>query len=211
MDILQTPQRLVRVSIITSNIATLLRSYVNRKQTFDSHSKYRNLDLNLLAYSKSAKLIDSALDHIWQDSYDHNPRKLKKIERELVCCGFSSLDDRSVPKSSPFACRDSASYGYNIPCQVQLKQAYGKIEYSSFICLVGILVLQLLTLAALVLHWFQVPPEAEIEVQTQEEHNRSLLRDWDREDQDNGHNPAGETPQREGNNDYGSINNLADQ
>jgi len=74
--------------------------------------------------SISVLKVDDILDMAWQKAYDNNPQILQDLEISLGCCGYLSVGDRAIPKTSKYACRESPAFGYNVPCQKQLRQSY---------------------------------------------------------------------------------------
>lgn len=68
------------------------------------------------------------MDNAWQNAYDNNPRALQDIETRLQCCGYETVTDRAIPKSSKLACRQSPAFGYDISCKDQLKHSYSRHE-----------------------------------------------------------------------------------
>ncbi|KAF9175532.1 hypothetical protein BGX21_000722 [Mortierella sp. AD011] len=127
--------------------------------------------------------LGSILDKAWQDSYDLHPRKLKDIETRLSCCGFSSVEDRSVPKTSPDACWKSPAFGYQTSCQDPLMESYAMNKSVTLTCVICIEILQLLSLASAAVLWLQIPLDEVIEGQYSAEHSARLLRGLQEEDQ----------------------------
>ncbi|KAF9209758.1 hypothetical protein BGZ49_001400 [Haplosporangium sp. Z 27] len=128
--------------------------------------------------------IGSMLDQTWQNSYDNSARKLKQIETSLYCCGFSSIEDRAIPKSSPDACRKSRAFGYQVPCQDQLKESYDIHSSATLTCVICIQALQLLALVFAIALWPQIPRDDELEGQYLVEHSERVLRGLQEEDQE---------------------------
>ncbi|KAF8985071.1 hypothetical protein BGZ46_006033 [Entomortierella lignicola] len=128
--------------------------------------------------------IGSMLDQTWQNSYNNSARKLKQIETSLSCCGFSSIEDRAIPKSSPDACRKSRAFGYQVPCQDQLKESYDIHSSATLTCVICIQALQLLALVSAIALWPQIPRDDEVEGQYLVEHSERVLRGLQEEDQE---------------------------
>ncbi|KAI1314537.1 hypothetical protein EDD11_002012 [Mortierella claussenii] len=128
--------------------------------------------------------VDSLLDQAWDKAYEHNPRMLQDIETRLQCCGYASVGDRAIPKTSPFACRESPAFGYRSSCQQQLKQSYFRHENALLSFVIGIQFLQILALTATVTLWSQLPSGEEVEDRYRTEHSQRLLRGLQAEDQE---------------------------
>ncbi|KAF9360817.1 hypothetical protein BGX26_007579 [Mortierella sp. AD094] len=151
--------------------------------------------------------LASILDQAWQDSYDFRPRKLRDIETRLSCCGFSSVEDRAIPKTSPDACRRSPAFGYQISCQDQLVGSYAMNESAMLTCVACIQILQLLSLASAVVLWLQIPLDEVIEGQYSVEHSARLLRGLREEDLGQRQQPNASSSQVQEQAGYGSISN----
>ncbi|KAF9964901.1 hypothetical protein BGZ70_005742 [Mortierella alpina] len=67
---------------------------------------------------------------------------LQDLETRLHCCGYETVTDRAVPKTSKYACRDSPAFGYQTACKEQLKDAYSRHEGMFLGVIAGIEVLQ---------------------------------------------------------------------
>ncbi|KAG0371356.1 hypothetical protein BGZ54_005480 [Gamsiella multidivaricata] len=139
------------------------------------------LSVIIFALSRHDK-VDGILDNAWQRVYDNNPRILQDIETRLACCGYSSVGDRAVPKTSKYACRESPAFGYTVSCQRQIKGAYLDHEDLLLSVVTSIQFLQILALVAAVALWSQLPRSNEIEDRYRVEHSQRLLRGM-REDQ----------------------------
>ncbi|KAF9562834.1 CCA tRNA nucleotidyltransferase, mitochondrial [Mortierella alpina] len=87
--------------------------------------------------------VDSILDKAWQKAYDNQPQTLQDLETRLHCCGYETVTDRAIPKTSKYACRDSPAFGYQTACKEQLKDAYSRHESAFLGVIAGIEVLQL--------------------------------------------------------------------
>ncbi|KAF8930881.1 hypothetical protein BGZ58_007952 [Dissophora ornata] len=135
----------------------------------------------ILAFNVIA-MVDDILNNAWQNAYDQHPHTLQDLETRLGCCGFSSVGDRAIPKSSKYACRDSPAFGYNVPCQSQLKEAYQINENMLLSVVAAILLLQLMALASMVALWLQLPRNEEIEDRYRADHSERLLRGLQEED-----------------------------
>ncbi|KAG0330221.1 hypothetical protein BGZ99_007082 [Dissophora globulifera] len=126
--------------------------------------------------------VDDILNKAWQNAYDNDPRVLQDLETRLGCCGYATIGDRAIPKSSRYACRESPAFGYSVPCRATLKEAYLHHEnmYLGFVS--AIQFLQLIALAATVALWTQLPRDEETEEQYRAEHSGRLLRGLREED-----------------------------
>ncbi|KAJ1650872.1 hypothetical protein IWQ61_008429 [Dispira simplex] len=68
--------------------------------------------------------VQVGLDVAWQNAYDRHPKLLRDIQDEYGCCGFKTVQDRAIPKTSPNACVESPVFGYNRPCFEVLQRGY---------------------------------------------------------------------------------------
>ncbi|KAF9935744.1 hypothetical protein BGZ65_003077 [Modicella reniformis] len=143
------------------------------------------LQLSLIIYALAQHdKMDDILDMAWQRAYDKNPQIIQDLETRLGCCGYSSVGDRAIPKSSKFACRESPAFGYNVSCQRELRDSYIRHETVLLGFATGIQFLQVvLALASTVALWSQLRGLDQIERQHREEYSRGLLRDLREEDQ----------------------------
>jgi hypothetical protein len=82
------------------------------------------------------------LDKAWQKAYDTNERGLQDVETRLHCCGYESVMDRAVPKTSKDACIKSPAFGYKVSCKQQLQDAYYDHERLTIASITGIEALQ---------------------------------------------------------------------
>ncbi|KAF9363036.1 hypothetical protein BGX34_005013 [Mortierella sp. NVP85] len=138
------------------------------------------MGFDILSFNRT---VDDILDMAWQKAYDNNPQILQDLEISLGCCGYLSVGDRAIPKMSKYACRESPAFGYNVPCQKQLRQSYLRHQNAILGFVTGIQFVQFLALASTVALWSQLPSEHQIEGQYREEHSRRLLQGLRDEDQ----------------------------
>ncbi|KAI8357680.1 hypothetical protein B0O80DRAFT_424671 [Mortierella sp. GBAus27b] len=165
------------------------------------------LQLGLIIYTLTRHYkVDDILDLAWQKAYDHEPRILQDLETSRGCCGYSSVGDRAIPKSSKYACRDSPAFGYDTSCQRQLRQSFLRHENTILGLVAGVQFLQLLALASAMLLWAHLPSDDQIEEQYRGEHSQRLLQGLREEDQQQGQ-PYRTSETLNGQGQYGATDN----
>ncbi|KAF9182828.1 hypothetical protein BGZ51_009217 [Haplosporangium sp. Z 767] len=127
--------------------------------------------------------VDTLMDKAWQNAYDNNPRTLQDIETRLQCCGYETVTDRAVPKTSKLACRQSPAFGYDVSCKDQLKDSYTRHEAAVLGAITAIEILQILALLSSMVLWSKLPTDDEIDEQYRREHSQRLFRGLRDEDQ----------------------------
>ncbi|KAK3844418.1 MAG: Tetraspanin family-domain-containing protein [Linnemannia gamsii] len=148
--------------------------------------------------------VDKMLDNAWQKAYDTNERALQDLETRLHCCGYETVTDRAVPKTSKDACITSPAFGYRVSCKQQLQESYEDHERLTIASITGIEGLQLLALLATIALLKMLPSDDTIEDRFSTEHSQRLLRGLRSEDESRtGYgNPSGTVDTRGG---YGST------
>ncbi|KAG0381152.1 hypothetical protein BGX24_009099 [Mortierella sp. AD032] len=162
---------------------------------------------NICALSQSKRVavtVDKMLDNSWQKAYDTNERALQDLETRLHCCGYETVTDRAVPKTSKDACIASPAFGYRVSCKQQLQESYEDHERLTIASITGIEGLQLLALLATIALLKMLPSDDTIEDRFSTEHSQRLLRGLRSEDESRtGYgNPSGTVDTRGG---YGST------
>ncbi|KAF9084804.1 hypothetical protein BGX23_010196 [Mortierella sp. AD031] len=127
--------------------------------------------------------VDKMLDNAWQKAYDTNERALQDLETRLQCCGYATVEDRAIPKTSKDACIRSPAFGYSVSCKQQLQEAYDAHERWTVASITGIEGLQLLALLATITLLKRLPSDDSIEDRYSTEHSQRLLRGLRSEDE----------------------------
>ncbi|KAI9295845.1 hypothetical protein K502DRAFT_303227 [Neoconidiobolus thromboides FSU 785] len=112
------------------------------------------------------------LEAAWDKAYKESPRILKAVEQEFECCGFKTILDRAVPKSSPVTCSTSPLYGYKTSCYAVLMDNYREASVLITTISVIIIIIQATTLAVTWIMAEKTPTEAERRVALLDEHSR---------------------------------------
>ncbi|KAG0248940.1 hypothetical protein BG011_009723 [Mortierella polycephala] len=132
--------------------------------------------------------VDTLMDKAWQNAYDNNPRTLQDIETRLQCCGYETVTDRAIPKTSKLACRQSPAFGYDISCKDQLKHSYSRHETAILGVITAVEILQILALVSSMILWTKLPTDDEIDEQHRRDHSHRLFRGLRDEDQERSFN-----------------------
>ncbi|KAG0277050.1 hypothetical protein BGZ95_006601 [Linnemannia exigua] len=231
MDLMHVHRQPSRLYILILNFVTLLvslmlfaagiRALVSGPTRFLLHSDAISWGLIILslivflvsvlggvcALSQSKRIavtVDMMLNKAWQKAYDTNERGLQDLETHLHCCGYETLTDRAVPKTSKDACITSPAFGYRVSCKHKLQESYEEHERLTIASITVIEGLQLLALLATIAMLKMLPSDDTIEDRFSTEHSQRLLRGLRSEDESRAGygNPSGTVDTRGG---YGSA------
>ncbi|KAF9959314.1 hypothetical protein BGZ72_009891 [Mortierella alpina] len=164
------------------------------------------LQLFMLIYALTRHdQVDSILDTAWQNAYNNQPQTLQDLETRLHCCGYETVTDRAIPKTSNYACRDSPAFGYQTACKAQLKDAYSRHESAFLGVIAGIEVLQILALVCTMALFSELPSYEEIGTRYRSEHSQRVFRGL--RDENPGHQRFSEvgSPSGEERGGYGAV------